>query len=237
MPVTIEKENKKTGTVEERTYETVAERLRRFREKYPVSSGWSLTADAEYDGKVVRFKAYIKDPDRRTVATGHAEETRGDGYINVASAVENCETSALGRVLFAAGFGGGEFCSADELLTALQRQENLKKVEMSLKKETVTQKTESAKHDPLDKKTPTVEDKPPSPTGKDGKDDKQSQHKATGNDGLSELPDGLPKLDGVRYKRENSHVIAEGSAYRNRNDLKDAGFTFSQSLKKWVYAM
>jgi len=35
MQITIEKENKKTGTVEERTYETVAERLRRFREKYP----------------------------------------------------------------------------------------------------------------------------------------------------------------------------------------------------------
>jgi len=233
MPVTIEKKNKKTGTVEERIYETVAERLRRFREKYPVSSGWSLTADAEYDGKAVRFKAYIKDPDRRTVATGHAEETRGDGYINVASAVENCETSALGRVLFAAGFGGGEFCSADELLAALQQQENLKKVEMSLKKKTATQGVNSLKQDPPDKKVSTVEDKPSSLAGKD---DEQSQHGDTG-DGLSGLPDGLPKLDGVRYKRENSHIIAEGSVYKNRNDLKDAGFTFSQPLKKWVYAM
>ncbi|MBN2569819.1 MAG: hypothetical protein JXB42_10365 [Deltaproteobacteria bacterium] len=221
MPVIIEKKNKKTGTVEEKTYETVAERLRRFREKYPISSGWQVTTELFYDAKTVRCEARIIDPDRRIVATGHAEEVRGNGLINTTSAVENCETSALGRALFTAGYGGGEFCSADELLSALKQQEDLKKAEMSLKK----------KQAPPDKKISAAGDTPLPAV----KNDDQSRHGNT-DDGLSGLPEGLPKLEGVRYKRENSHVVAEGSSvYRNRKDLKDAGFKFSQELRKWVY--
>ena len=60
------------------------------------------------------------------VYTGHAYEKLGATPINSTSALENCETSAIGRALASAGFAGSEFASADELVNALGQQKNLK---------------------------------------------------------------------------------------------------------------
>jgi hypothetical protein len=56
------------------------------------------------------------------LATGHAEEYRGDGYINKTSAMENCETSAVGRALSAAGLSGGEYASSFEVDNAINNK-------------------------------------------------------------------------------------------------------------------
>jgi hypothetical protein len=56
-------------------------------------------------------------------ATGWAEEVRGSSNINKTSALENCETSAVGRALGFAGFGSTEqIASADEVEVAIARQ-------------------------------------------------------------------------------------------------------------------
>jgi len=55
----------------------------------------------------------------RGIYTGHACEIDGSNFINDTSALENAETSAIGRALAAAGYCKGCFCSADELATAL----------------------------------------------------------------------------------------------------------------------
>jgi hypothetical protein len=61
-------------------------------------------------------KAIIRrTADDRVLATGHAEEIRGQGQVNSTSALENAETSAIGRALAALGCSGGEFASANEL--------------------------------------------------------------------------------------------------------------------------
>ena len=60
------------------------------------------------------------------VFTGHAHERFDANYINKTSAVENCETSAVGRALAAAGYIGSEYCSADELVNALANQQTPK---------------------------------------------------------------------------------------------------------------
>ncbi len=39
------------------------------------------------------------------IATGHADETHGARGINATFALENCETSAIGRALRNAGYG------------------------------------------------------------------------------------------------------------------------------------
>ena len=44
---------------------------------------------------VFRAEMWIED---QLMATGHAEEVRGQGNVNRTSHVENCETSALGRM-------------------------------------------------------------------------------------------------------------------------------------------
>lgn len=85
-------------------YETVETRLARFHEDYPTAR--VTTEMVEYSDERVVFKAFLyKDyEDEKPTATGFAEETRGEGYINKTSHLENCETSAIGRALANAGY-------------------------------------------------------------------------------------------------------------------------------------
>ena len=106
-----------------REYETVALRVSKFREKYPI---WALETEIIHrDQEVVVIKAYIKDDLGRVIATGHAEEYRASSQINETSATENCETSAIGRALAALGMGGTEFASADEVANAISQQKRI----------------------------------------------------------------------------------------------------------------
>ncbi|MFT5687054.1 MAG: hypothetical protein ACI8RZ_008011, partial [Myxococcota bacterium] len=106
-----------------REYKTVALRVQEFREKHPIDDGWGLISKiVEVNAEIVIFRASIIDPQGREIAVGFAEEKRTNRGINATSALENCETSALGRALAAAGFGGSEYASADELVHALNEQ-------------------------------------------------------------------------------------------------------------------
>lgn len=112
-----------TITLHGREYKTVALRVQEFREKHPIDEGWALsTKPVEITDNFVIFRAAIVDPQGREVAVGFAEEKRTNRGINATSALENCETSALGRALAAAGYGGSEYASADELVQALEKQ-------------------------------------------------------------------------------------------------------------------
>ena len=119
--------NPNSGKVsyEGRTYQTVAYRLAEFRKLYPVDSGWAITTEClSSDDEKVTFKATIKTPEGKAVATGHAQEKRNSSDINRTSAFENCETSAIGRALASCGFIGSEFASADEVALAIREQDS-----------------------------------------------------------------------------------------------------------------
>ena len=105
-------------------YYTVALRVAAFRKACPISEGWGLLSEMVHaDAETLLFKATIVDPTGRVVAVGYAEEKRTNRGINATSALEVCETSALGRALAAAGYGGdGAYSSADELVNALNQQ-------------------------------------------------------------------------------------------------------------------
>jgi hypothetical protein len=66
-------------------------------------------------GAPIVVKATISDEAGRVLASGHAEEIRGQGQVNSTSALENAETSAIGRALAALGVSGGEFASVNEM--------------------------------------------------------------------------------------------------------------------------
>jgi len=101
-------------------YQTVAYRVQRFRE---VHADWSLTTSVVLrDDDCVVMEATIAAPDGRVVANGHAEEYRKSSQINRTSALENAETSAIGRALAAFGLGGTEFASANEVQNAIHQQ-------------------------------------------------------------------------------------------------------------------
>lgn len=103
-------------------YMTVAERVNDFRRDNP---DYTLkTKLIQSDDVIVIMKAVIKNVDGRTIATGYAEERRGATQINRTSALENCETSAIGRALAAFGLGGTEYASANEVQNAIQQQDN-----------------------------------------------------------------------------------------------------------------
>ena len=81
-------------------YQTVPFRVGKFREKHP-----EYTIETQLilqDEEKVIMKALIFDGDKM-LATGYAEEIRGSSNINQTSALENCETSAIGRCLAALG--------------------------------------------------------------------------------------------------------------------------------------
>ena len=111
-----------------RQYYTVARRVQDFRAACPIGEGWALLTEIiSADAERVVVSARVVDPVGRTVAQGHAEERRSNRGVNSTSALENCETSAIGRALAAAGLSGsGEYASADEVTAALAQQKPTK---------------------------------------------------------------------------------------------------------------
>lgn len=77
------------------------------------------------DGHRVVVKAVVTNKDGITVGSGMAEEIRGQGHVNTTSALENAETSAIGRALASLGLSGGEYASANEMDAVPRKQKNI----------------------------------------------------------------------------------------------------------------
>jgi hypothetical protein len=80
-------------------YETVESRLRRLYEKYPSAR---LLTDLIYQDErrfICKSFLYLDPKDPTPHSTGFAEEIVGAGFVNKTSALENCETSSIGRCL------------------------------------------------------------------------------------------------------------------------------------------
>lgn len=114
---------KETGVVNihGKEYKTVAKRVDEFRQKHKTDLS-IITSLVDRDSDTVVMKAEILDNDGRVIATGYAEEHRTASQVNKTSALENCETSAIGRALANFGLGGGEYASADEVANAINQQ-------------------------------------------------------------------------------------------------------------------
>ena len=110
-----------SGTVKihGKEYKTVALRIQEFREKHPDFT--IQTELVEANDVLVVMKATISQGDQ-VIATGYAEEVRTASKINRTSALENAETSAVGRALAFFGLGGSEIASADEVANAITQQ-------------------------------------------------------------------------------------------------------------------
>ena len=111
-------------------YLEVKHRITILRRHYAIALGIDTTL-LEANDKYVRVQAKIADPDGRVIASGMAEEIRGKGLVNQTSALENAETSAIGRALASLGLHGGEYASANEMdavvrKTEIQKQETPK---------------------------------------------------------------------------------------------------------------
>ena len=99
-------------------YEPVSSRLARWLQDGQPGMHRVVTHLAQYTDErcVFRAELYL---DNVLIASGWAEETRGEGHVNRTSHFENCETSALGRALANAGFAGSDYTkrpSREEML-------------------------------------------------------------------------------------------------------------------------
>ena len=101
-------------------YRTVAERVELFHQNHKQSEKSITTEILHNDESTVMMKTTVTVGE--STYTGHAVEVYNSSMINKTSALENCETSAIGRALASAGLGGTEFASADEVTNAIAQQ-------------------------------------------------------------------------------------------------------------------
>ena len=117
--------NKGEVEIHGKIYLTVARRIDDFR-KSEEFKGWSIETElVSAEDSMVVMKSTIRDGDGKVAATGYAEENRSFGKINKTSALENAETSAVGRALAFLGLGGSEIASADEVAGAINQQKQM----------------------------------------------------------------------------------------------------------------
>ena len=95
-------------------YTEVFVRVEAFRKAFALDHGINTEILLD-DGKRVVIKATVINAANMIVGSGMAEEIRGSSNVNKTSALENCETSAIGRALASIGLHGGTYASLNEI--------------------------------------------------------------------------------------------------------------------------
>jgi len=114
-----------TTNIKGKEYAPVSERVRAFRNELP---DWRIMSKiVSFDAGEWVIQAEIQDEEGDLMATGLASEKVGVGNINKTSALENAETSAVGRALGFLGVGiAASIASADEVTNAAYQLEEIK---------------------------------------------------------------------------------------------------------------
>ena len=97
-------------------YETVEERLIKYWKDHPDGRIDTRLVEASATRFIVQAYIYRTEVDQHPWSSGLAEETIQGRGVNATSALENCETSAIGRALANAGYATkGKRASREEM--------------------------------------------------------------------------------------------------------------------------
>ena len=133
-------------------YETVEERLVKFWKDHPDGQIHTRLLDSSASRFIVEASIFRTEADVRPWTTGLAEETVQGRGVNATSALENCETSAIGRALANAGYATkGKRASREEMGKVIEMtkvKDNIDKVKAKMA-ETSTQYVPVPKADDL----------------------------------------------------------------------------------------
>lgn len=115
-------------------YETVEQRLHRAYKDHPlmrvITKNLTTLQDRQVSTWVMSAEIWLPYPNDALIevglksdgwylkATGHAFEIDGQGMANKTSALENAETSAIGRALANAGYSGNKRTTREEMAKA-----------------------------------------------------------------------------------------------------------------------
>jgi len=118
-------------------YTEVAKRVEAFRTHFGLKYGITTNIVVDNEKRVV-IKAQVYDLSNNEipVGEGYAEEIRGSSLVNKTSAIENCETSAIGRALASLGLHGGQYASVNEIDKAQNNEKNIDEKKEKPKAET-----------------------------------------------------------------------------------------------------
>lgn len=103
-------------------YAEVAERLQLFWKDCPRGR---IITEIIVDGDtriIMKASLFVTYEDYHPTTTGFAEEIRGSSMVNKTSALENCETSAIGRALANYQFQGSKKRASLEEMVKVYRQ-------------------------------------------------------------------------------------------------------------------
>jgi len=107
-------------------YETVEERLVKFWKDHPDGQIHTKVLEHTSARFIVEASIYRTEADARPWTTGLAEETVQGRGVNATSALENCETSAIGRALANAGYATKGKRASREEMTKVAAQSKVK---------------------------------------------------------------------------------------------------------------
>jgi hypothetical protein len=133
-------------------YETVEERLVKFWKDHPDGQIHTKVLEHTTSRFIVEASIYRTEADARPWTTGLAEETIQGRGVNATSALENCETSAIGRALANAGYATkGKRASREEM----------SKVKAKVEVQSIVQETKAKMADTAKEYVPVIVESDP----------------------------------------------------------------------------